>query len=74
VALRRLTLAIGRGGYFLPHPRNRVRVNIASDIASEPRADLFGRRTAWTRVIKSSRAGKDASSADIAMKWVLNVV
>jgi hypothetical protein len=58
--------------YFLPRLRNhrvRVRVNIASDIASEPRADLFGRGTTWIRVIRSSRAGKDASSVDIAMKW-----
>ena len=57
--------------YFLPRPRNhrvRVRVNIASDIASEPRTDLFGRRTTWTRVIRSSGAGKDASSVDVAMK------
>jgi hypothetical protein len=35
-----------------------------------PLADLFGSGTAWTRVIRSSRVGKDASSADIAMKCV----
>ena len=58
--------------YFLPRPRNhrvRVRVNIASDIASELRTDLFERGTTWTRVVRSSGAGKDASNVDIAMKW-----
>jgi hypothetical protein len=46
-----------------------VIIEFVSDIASEPRADLFGKGTMWARVIRSSTAGKDAPSIDIAIKW-----